>query len=178
LVLIGIALAERIPVDTFTILDVAVRNRIRWPSMIPAIAVTMEVVLLSHMGAAVTAPVVDMVFVTHLAIATEMPLKIALATGIHHLTKMGIPTPIPMEIIVIPIASTALAIVAEMQQQISLVSVEEAREEALWRVIVPAMCQEHVTMRIVVLGEEMGIYRMAVVLFPTCLVIVGAGQLI
>ena len=114
-----------------------------------------------------------------LAIVAEMPHRIVLETGIHQAMKIGIPTPIPMEIIVMnhPIASTALAIVAEMQQQISLVSVEEAME-ALGGVIVPAMCQEHVTMRIVVLGEEIRIYGMAVVLFPTCLVIVRAGQLI
>jgi hypothetical protein len=49
-----------------------------------------------------------------LGIVMEMPLKIVLATGIHQATKMGIPTPIPMGLLAIPIAPTALAIAVEL----------------------------------------------------------------
>jgi hypothetical protein len=48
--------------------------------------------------------------------AMEMPFKIVLGIGIPLLTKMGIPTVTIMEIIVIPIASTVLAIAVEARR--------------------------------------------------------------
>jgi hypothetical protein len=54
----------------------------------------------------------------HCIIAEEMPRKTALATGIHQITKMGIPTPIPMGLIAVYTVPISVDIAVEMLQRI------------------------------------------------------------